>query len=112
MLLPDLVEFYQWLHMALAHMVTYERATSLPIGRVVDLAVRRYSQEMGEYIRALYTRVKDGYNKYVELLGGAIGAGACAALRQGNKVYTIADDIPLLHFLSGRIMIGISPQWH
>ena len=54
----------------------------------------------------------DGYNKYVELLGGAIGAGACAALRQGNKVYTIADDIPLLHFLSGRIMIGISPQWH
>jgi len=52
----------------------------------------------------------DGYNKYVELLGGAIGAGACAALRQGNKVYTIADDIPLLHFLSGRIMIGISPQ--
>ena len=42
-----------------------------------------------------------GYNSYVELIGGAIGVGACAAVRQGNKIYTIADDIPLLHFLSG-----------
>ena len=37
----------------------------------------------------------------MELIGGAIGAGACAAVRQGNKIFTIADDIPLLHFLSG-----------
>ena len=44
--------------LALAHMVTYDRATSLPIGRVVDMAVRRYSREMGEYIRTLYNRVK------------------------------------------------------
>ena len=41
------------------------------------------------------------YNEYVELIGGAVGAGACAALKQGNRVYTIADDLPLLHFLSG-----------
>lgn len=42
-----------------------------------------------------------GYNHYVELIGGAIGVGACAAVRRGNKIYTIDDDIPLLHFLSG-----------
>ena len=44
----------------------------------------------------------EGYNKYVELIGGAIGVGACAAVRQGNKIYTIDDDIPLLHFLTGQ----------
>ena len=49
----------------------------------------------------------DGYNKYVELIGGAIGAGACAALRQGNKIYTIDDDIPLLHFLSGIMHVTV-----
>lgn len=40
------------------------------------------------------------YNNYVELVGGAIGQGACAAVRRGNRMYTIADDIPLIHFLS------------
>ena len=40
------------------------------------------------------------YNQYVELVGGAIGQGACAAVRRGNRIYTIADDLPLVHFLS------------
>ena len=43
----------------------------------------------------------DGYNKYVKLIGGTIGAGACAALHQENKIDTIDDDTSLLHFLSG-----------
>ena len=43
-----------------------------------------------------------GYNRYVDLIGGAIGVGACAAVRRGNKIHTIDDDIPLLHFLSGK----------
>ena len=47
-----------------------------------------------------------GYNKYVELIGGEIGVGACAAVRRGNKIYTIDDDIPLLHFLSGQCFLG------
>ena len=46
-----------------------------------------------------------GYNNYVELIGGAIGVGACAAVRRGNKIYTIDDDIPLLHFLSGQCFL-------
>jgi len=60
---------------------------------------------MGEYITALYERVKKGYNDYVEMIGGAIGAGACAALKQGNRIYTIADDVPLLHFLTGVVVL-------
>ena len=54
----------------------------------------------------LYT-CTEGYNQYVELIGGAIGAGACAALQQGNKIHTIADDIPLLHFLSGKTYLTV-----
>ena len=49
----------------------------------------------------------DGYNQYVKLIGGAIGAGACAALRQENKIDTITDDTPLLHFLSGKTYLTI-----
>ncbi len=81
--------------------MTYERTTTVTIHRVVQLAAKRYGSPMGEYIVALYDRVKTGYNDYVDLIGGAIGAGACAALKQGNKIYTIADDVPLLHFLTG-----------
>ena len=33
-------------------------------------------------------------------MGGAIGQGACAAVRRGNRMYVIADDLPFLHFLS------------
>ncbi len=73
----------------------------MTILHVVQLAAKRYGSPMGEYITALYERVKRGYNDYVELIGGAIGAGACAALKQGNRIYTIADDVPILHFLTG-----------
>lgn len=85
-LLPDLVEFYQWLHTALgesasliaqlmcqlllekqlpplnihslAHLVTHEQATTLPIGHVVELAAQMYDREMEEQFKALYNRVK------------------------------------------------------
>lgn len=85
----------------LAHLVTYERTATLSINKVVRLAAKRYGTPMGDYILNLYERVKKGYNDYVDLIGGAIGAGACAAIKKGNRVYTIADDIPLLHFLTG-----------
>ena len=81
--------------------MTYEKATTLPIRRVVELATKRYSQQMGDHLLHLYNFLKTNYNKYVELIGGAIGAGACAAVKRGDKVYTIADDVPLLHFLTG-----------
>ena len=102
LLLPDLVEFYQWLHTALgeptyvllvsqvnsfcipvycvhvrnnlltqiyvvlksisshilAYLVTKERATTLPIGHVVKLAVQRYNKDEGEHLQTLYSRVK------------------------------------------------------
>ena len=62
---------------------------------------------MGEYILALYDRVKTGYNNYVELIGGAIEAGAGAAVKQENKRFTIADNVPLLHFLTGEWVLEL-----
>ena len=38
--------------------MTYEQATNLPIGRVVELVVQRYDKEMGNHLTALYSRVK------------------------------------------------------
>ena len=98
MLLPDLVEFYQWLHTNLSHLITYEQASKLTIGHVIKLAKQNSSKDYGSHLWDLYKRVEQHYNTYVELIGTAIGAGAY--VRQGNKIFTIADDIPLLHFLS------------
>ena len=43
-LLPDLVEFYQWLHMDLAHLLTYDHASSITIGQV---SLRTYRIMLG-----------------------------------------------------------------
>ena len=91
--------------------MTYEKATTLPIRRVVELATKRYDKEMGSHLLNLYDFLKTKYNKYVELIGGAIGAGACAAVKRGDKVYTIADDVPLLHFLTGECLLCVSRIW-
>ena len=107
-MLPDLVELYQWLHTNIAHLITYDHASSVSIGHVIRLAVRNSSKEFGQHLWELYKRVEHNCNAYVELIGGAIGAGACAAVRQGNKIFTIADEIPILHFLSGTYCMLVS----
>ena len=99
-LLPDLVEFYNWLDSNLAHVVTYDHAWS-SISQVIDQTLIKLSKKSGDHIRNLYNEVKKKYNRYVTLIGGAIGAGACAAVRRGNKIFTISDEIPLIHFLTG-----------
>lgn len=57
-LLPDLVEFYQWIHTHLQHIVTYERAKSITIGEVIELSTTRYSSEECSYLKSLFERVK------------------------------------------------------
>ena len=105
-------------HTTLAPQVTKEKAATYSIGHVVKLVAQKYSKEESEYLQQLYSRVKgewlgshwkhcrcaqyhthtstDEYNQYIELNGGAIYATS----QQGNKVYTIDDDIPLLNLLS------------
>lgn len=82
--------------------MTYNQAASLSIGDVVDIASRRSSKDTGDALRSTYDFIKKHYNEYVKLLGGTVGIGSCAAIKQGHKIYTISDNIPLLHFLTGK----------
>ena len=87
-----------------AHVVTEERATTLSIHRVVELATKGYNKEMGNKIHDLYDFLKTNYNNYVKLMRGTVSKGEFAAVKQEDKACTIADDIPLLRFLSGWLL--------
>lgn len=97
-LLPDLVEFYTWIHTNLSHLLTVEQASTYTIGRVITLAETNMSKDSGRHIRDLYESVKKKYNCYVDYIDGSIGAGACG---NENEISAIDNDTPLLHFLSG-----------
>ena len=84
-----------------AHVVTKERAATLSIHRVIELATKGYNKEMGNKVHDHYDFLKTNYNNYVKLMRGTVSKGAFAAVKQEDKAYTITDDIPLLHFLSG-----------
>ena len=94
-LLPKLVDLYQWLHLNAAHMITHSRAASITIGEVIGLAKIQF----GEYIKKLYCIVKELYNNYVQLT-------------KRNVDMFIADDVPLLRFLTGVIFLHCPPPPH
>jgi len=56
-LLPDLVEFYKWIHTQLTHLVTYQRAKQISIGNVISLTAKRYSQELCDHLTNLFKRI-------------------------------------------------------
>ena len=58
LLLPDLVEFYVWLHQHLSHLVTKQQALELSVGDVVKRLTKRYSKDYAAYIRRLFARVQ------------------------------------------------------
>ena len=58
MLLPDLVEFYQWIHTELSYLVTYQRAEEISIGKIINLSSKRYSQEYFNHLADLFKRFK------------------------------------------------------
>jgi len=56
-LLPDLVEFYQWIHTHLSHLVTYERAQEITIGDVIALSAQRYPPKVHAHLASLFQNV-------------------------------------------------------
>ena len=56
-LLSDLVEFYQWIHTQLSHLVTYQRAKQITVGNVISLTAKRYSQELCDNLTKLFKRI-------------------------------------------------------
>ena len=97
------MELYQWLHTHYAHLLTPEQARSITIGQVIRLAEQNLSKDLGKHIKSLFDRVKQGYNQYLELGGGAMGAWAWRHTRvQGrSRMLSIADNMPLIQFLTG-----------
>ena len=57
-LLPDFMEFYQWLHKDLAGVLTPEKADKISIKRLVDQMSSHYSSEICRKLIRLYQRVK------------------------------------------------------
>jgi len=56
-LLPDLVEFYLWIHTHLSHLVTYERAQQITIGNIITLSAKRYPEEVCAHLKQLLERL-------------------------------------------------------
>ena len=75
-LLPDLIEFYQWLHTKLAFIISREEALRVSLGTVIEKTKKRYSEDMGEYLQNLYSRVK-GKNSYLFRLCVTISIKSC-----------------------------------
>ena len=95
-LLPDLVEMYQWLHKDIAHLLTYEEASSITIGQVVSFARKKLNKQDGEHIWNLYQKVKSACNQYIKFVGGTISAS--------KLNISVSDDTPVLHFLTGNML--------
>ena len=59
LLLPVLIEFYQWLHSDLAYLVTEEDAHKMTVGTVVTEASKHYYSSTGtKGLSALYKHLK------------------------------------------------------
>ena len=63
-LLPDLIEFYQWIHTELAYLVTYNYAQNNGLEEVITKADQKYE---GLDLCQLYERVKGVYLTNVHL---------------------------------------------
>lgn len=57
-LLPDLVQFYRWLHVKLAYLLTRDKVCRLTIGNVVENLPNRFSMHHADEIQKLFRRVQ------------------------------------------------------
>eukprot|EP00117_Sycon_ciliatum_P002930 scpid215/ scgid3933/ E3 ubiquitin-protein ligase RNF213 len=100
MLLPDLVEFYTWIHSMLAFSVTFEQATTVTVGQVLERLSQRYSKSAAQHINQLFERLSGRFNAYVDFCGGVIGHGGCATVSRENKLHQLSASTVLLSLLS------------
>ena len=101
-LLPHLIELYQWLHNKIAHSLTYNQALTITIGKVIATAERNLPKKSRGHYKSLYEQVQRDFNHYVKL------TGITKPGTRGDKRFFIADDTPLIHFLTGKVLEGTS----
>lgn len=97
-LLPDLMEFYKWIHTQLSHLMTYERAKQITIGQVINLTAKRYSSEICDHLTSLFKRI-NSKNKliyiclYIQQTTNPLdslctGTNICTYMHAHTHVYT------------------------
>ena len=77
-------------------MVRYERATTISVSRVIELAERFTKKN----IASLYKRVKERYNNYIKMIGEQHGSDMYVITKEGHKANIITDDIPIIYLLT------------
>ena len=91
--LPDLIEFYNWLHSSFA--ITIEKASVYKIGNVIKKFVNISSKEFAKHLSDLYNKVKLGFNKYVKLIDESL-------VSFDGEILVLEDETPLIHLLSSK----------
>lgn len=78
-ILPDLIEFYLWIHLNLGHLLTQDKALEYSVKDIINMKTltRRFADAHSRHIVLLWGRVMDGYNSFLESQGGNLRAGAC-----------------------------------
>ena len=60
-LLPSLIEFYQWIITDLSHVITKKQASEMSLHDAVDLATEKYSEELEQHYTKLFESVTGIY---------------------------------------------------
>ncbi len=94
-LLPDLIEFYNWLHSSFT--LTIKDAATYKIGPFIKkFAERNLNKDFSKHLVDLYERVKQGCKKYLQ----SWGSNNSKALKNCNVI--INDETTLLYLLSSK----------
>ena len=98
-ILPDLIEFYQWVHSNLGHLLTRKRALECSVGEIINMRTlsRRFDPAHSRHVVLLWDRVMTGYNDFIESQGGHLRAGACG---RENTTPNISNETKLMHLLT------------
>lgn len=116
-ILPDLIEFYNWIHRELKFLVEETYALKNGMEEIITKGDKKFT-DLG--LHNLYERVKgegwelkrhsfslyfclsypDGFNRYMDTIGGYISVGSSGDQRSRQDVFHISDSTTLIHFLS------------
>ena len=64
-MLPQLIDFYLWLHKNLAYQVTMKRAGEITIAEVINIVSKYHSDDTGIHLRSTYGSLKGSYDSFV-----------------------------------------------
>ena len=69
LMLPDMIEFYLWIHSTFKFIISPEQATSKTFGDIMkqDVLLKRFDQTHTNHVINLYRRVKNGLDSHLRL---------------------------------------------